>query len=48
MLETTVDDLRSLADTVSRVAREAPLCIFGGEDIIEASSADIVPVDFMA
>ena len=48
MLETTVDDLRSLADTVSRVAREAPLCIFGGKDIIEASSADIVPVDFMA
>ena len=39
MLATTPERLRDLSDAVTRVATEAPACVFGGRDIIEASDA---------
>ena len=39
MLAATPERLRELGDAVSRVAAEAPVCVFGGRDIIEASDA---------
>ena len=47
MLAATPDDVRSLADAVTRVAEEAPLCVFGGRNIIEATHADLTPVDLL-
>ena len=47
MLSATPEALRALADDVTRVAAEAPLCVFGGRDIIEASRADLVSVDLL-
>ena len=47
MLSTTPERLRELGETVSRVAREAPRCVFGGREIIEASSADWNVVDLL-
>ncbi len=38
MLATTPERLRMLGDDVTRVAAEAPRCVFGGRDIIEASN----------
>ena len=47
MLSATPEELRELGDTVTRVAKEAPLCVFGGRGIIERSHADLVPVDLL-
>lgn len=48
LLATTPEQVRALGATISRVAAEAPLCVFGGREIIEASHADLVPVDLLA
>lgn len=48
LLKATPEDLRQLGGTVSQVADAAPVCVFGGRDIIEASRADLVPVDLLA
>ena len=48
LLATTPERLRSLGETVARVAREAPSCVFGGREIIEASEADWNVVDLLA
>lgn len=48
LLATTPEQVRALGDTVSRVAAEAPLCVFGGRELIEASHADLVPIDLLA
>lgn len=48
LLKATPEDLRQLGKTVTRVAEAAPACVFGGRDIIEASHADLVPVDLLA
>ncbi len=48
LLATTPEQVRALGTTISRVAAEAPLCVFGGREIIEASHADLVPVDLLA
>lgn len=47
LIATTPEDLRALGDEVARVAKEAPLCVFGGREIIEASHADLNVVDLM-
>ena len=47
MLAATPERLRELGDAVSRVAAEAPVCVFGGRDIIEASKADWNVVDLL-
>ncbi len=47
LLATTPQDVRVLADAVAQVAAEAPLCVFGGRELIEASGADLVPVDLL-
>ena len=39
MLSATPEKLRSLGPTVTKVAEEAPLCVFGGREILEASDA---------
>lgn len=38
-LACTPEDLRRIGPAVTRVAAEAPACVFGGRDIIEASDA---------
>ena len=48
MLATTPDALRALGSTVTRVAEEAPLCVFGSKEIIEKSHADLKMVDLLA
>lgn len=40
MLESTPDALRALAANISRIAREAPACVFAGREAIEASEVD--------
>ena len=47
MLATAPDRLRELGDAVSRVAAEAPACVFGGREIIEASNAGWNVVDLL-
>lgn len=47
MLSTTPDDLRALGADVTRVAAEAPACVFGGRDIIKASDAGWNVVELM-
>ena len=47
MLATTPERLRELGDDVARIAAEAPACVFGGRDIIEASSEDWTVVDLL-
>ena len=44
MLAATPDKLRALGETISRVAEEAPLCVFGGREVIERSRAGLTPV----
>ncbi len=47
MLESTPDALRALADDISRIAREAPACVFAGRDAIEASEVNWNVVELM-
>lgn len=47
MLESTPDTLRTLADDISRIAREAPTCVFAGREAIEASEANWSIVELM-
>ncbi len=47
MLAATPEKLRALGDDVSRVAEEAPLCVFGGREVIERSHAGLVPVELL-
>lgn len=48
MLSTTPEQLRALGAHVTRVAEEAPLCVFGGRDLIEASKLELTPIDLLA
>lgn len=47
MLKSTPDALRALAADISRIAREAPACVFAGREAIEASEADWNVVELM-
>ena len=47
MLESTPDALRALAANISRIAREAPTCVFAGREAIEASEVDWNVVELM-
>ena len=47
MLESTPGALRALAADVSRIAREAPACVFAGREAIEASEVDWNIVELM-
>ena len=47
MLAATPEALRALGDNVSRVAVEAPRCVFGGREIIEASDAGWNVIDLL-
>lgn len=47
MLESTPDALRALAANISRIAREAPACVFAGREAIEASKVDWNVVELM-
>lgn len=47
MLESTPDALRALAANISRIAREAPACVFAGREAIEASEVDWNVVELM-
>lgn len=47
MLESTPDALRALAADISRIAREAPACVFAGHEAIEASEVDWSVVELM-
>ena len=47
MLAATPERLRELGDAVSRVAAEAPVCVFGGRDIIEVSNAGWNVIDLL-
>ena len=47
MPERVDERLRELGDAVSRVAAEAPACVFGGRDIIEASDAGWTVIDLL-
>lgn len=47
MLESTPDALRALTANISRIAREAPACVFAGREAIEASEVDWNVVELM-
>lgn len=47
MLTATPDDLRSLGGDVTRIAAEAPTCVFGGRDVIAKSNANFNVVDLL-
>ena len=47
MLESTPDALRALAANISRIARDAPACVFAGREAIEASEVDWNVVELM-
>lgn len=47
MLESTPDALRALAADISRIAREAPACVFAGREAIETSEVDWNVVELM-
>ena len=47
VLAATPKGLRALAPEVTRVAAEAPLCVFGGRSVIEASQLDLNVVDLL-
>lgn len=47
MLKSTPDALRALAADISRIAREAPACVFAGREAIETSEADWNVVELM-
>lgn len=48
MLATTPEQLRELGSQITRVAEEAPLCVFGGRELIEASKLELTPIDLLA
>ena len=48
MLGATQERLRELGQDVTRVAAEAPRCVFGGRDIVEASDAGWNVIDLLA
>lgn len=41
IIDTTVDDVRSLADPLKRAVDAHALCVFGNRDIIESSKQDL-------
>lgn len=47
ILATKPEDLRALGASVSRIAEEAPLCVFGGKKILAASKAGLDVVDLL-
>ena len=47
MLATTPAELRALGASVTRIAEEAPACVFGGRDVIESSTAGWNIVDLL-
>lgn len=47
VLKTTPADLRRLGPELTRVAAEAPLCVFGGREIIEASELNLNVVELV-
>ncbi|WP_270573806.1 insulinase family protein [Candidatus Collinsella stercoripullorum] len=47
ILAATPEKVRALGDDVARAAEEAPLCVFGGREVIERSEAGLVPVDLL-
>ena len=47
MLACTEKRLRALGDDVTRIAAEAPACVFGGRDIIDASAENWNVVDLL-
>ncbi len=47
MLAATPEALRALGKNVSRVAAEAPRCVFGGREIVEASDAGWHVIDLL-
>lgn len=47
MLESTPDALRALTADISRIARDAPACVFAGREAIEASEVDWNVVELM-
>ena len=48
MLAATPEAVRALGAEVTRVAEEAPLCVFGGRQLIEHSHAGLTLVDLLA
>lgn len=48
MLSATPDKVRALGAEVTRTAEQDTLCVFGGRDIIEASTAGLTPIDLLA
>lgn len=47
MLDATPEALRALGNDITRIASEAPSCVFGGREIIEASRADWNVIELM-
>ncbi|MBE6468684.1 MAG: peptidase M16 [Coriobacteriaceae bacterium] len=47
VLQTTPSDLRRLGAEITRAAAEAPLCVFGSREIIEASELDLNVVELL-
>ena len=47
MLDATPEALRALGNDITRIASEAPSCVFGGREIIEASKADWNVIELM-
>ncbi len=47
MLACTPERLRELGGEVSRIAAEAPLCVFGGREILEASTEGFEVIDLL-
>ena len=48
MLETTVDDVRALAEPLSKLGEAHGMCVFGGREQIEASGLDLEVHDLIA
>ncbi len=47
MLEATPQSVAALGEQVSAMAKAAPVCVFGGRDIVERSEADFNVVDLL-
>ena len=47
MLACTPEQLRALGADVERVAEQAPLCVFGGREILEHSNEDLQVIDLL-
>ena len=48
ILATTPEDLRLLGQQVTQVAQQAPVCVFGGREVIEKSNAGLEVIDLLA